>query len=101
MARMQHPLVPQVRFVSLMRDVADQIRPGDAVGGADQPGVCDGAEGFAHVGGVGYVAVGGEEDGAEAGCVGGVTDVGIGGFSGAICEEAEGVIVSVCVCLCL
>lgn len=38
----------------------------------------DGAEGFADVGGVGYVAVGGEEDGAQAGCVGGVADVGGG-----------------------
>lgn len=47
-----------------MADVADQIGPRDAVGGFDEVRVCDGAEGFANVGGVGYVAVGGEEDGA-------------------------------------
>jgi len=56
--------------------------------------VGDGAEGFADVGGVGNVAVGGEEDGAEASGVGGVADVGIGGGGGA--GEGEGVLVVVC-----
>ena len=37
----------------------------------------DGAEGLADVGGVGDVAVGGEEDGAEAGGVGGVPEGGV------------------------
>ena len=66
-----------------MPDVADKKGPGDAVGGFDEPGVGDGAEGFADVGGVGYVAVGGEEDGAEARGVGCVAEVGVCGFFGA------------------
>ena len=44
----------------------------------------DGPEGFADVGGIGYVAVGGEEDGAEAGGVGCVAEVGICGFFGTV-----------------
>ena len=70
----------EVGFVPLVPDVADQIGPGDAVGGFDEPRVGNGAEGFADVGGVGYIAVGGEEDGAEAGGVGCVAEVGIRGF---------------------
>jgi hypothetical protein len=35
----------------------------------------DGTEGFPYVGGVGDVAVGAEEDGAESGSVGGVAEV--------------------------
>ena len=53
-----------------MAHVPDQIGPGDTVGGFDEPRVGDGAEGFADVGRVGDVAVGGEEDGTEAVCVG-------------------------------
>jgi hypothetical protein len=41
--------------------------------------VRDGPEGLAYVGGVGHVAVGGGEDGAEAGRVSGVADVGFCG----------------------
>ena len=39
--------------------------------------MCDGTEGFAYVGGVGYVAVGGEHDGADARGVGGVAEGGV------------------------
>ena len=58
-----------------MPDITDQIGPGDAVGGFDEPGVGDWSEGLADVGGVGYVAVGGEEDCTEAGSVGCVPKV--------------------------
>lgn len=71
-------LVVPVGFVAFVGDVPEDICPGDAVCCADPVGVGDGAEGLAYVGGVGYVAVGGEEDGAEAGGVGCVADVGVG-----------------------
>lgn len=80
---MQRALIRAVSFIPLVRDVAGQVGPRDAVGGAHEVGVRDGAEGLAYVGGVGYVALGGEEGGADAGCVGGVADVGFGGFGGA------------------
>ena len=67
-----------------MPDVSNEICPGDAVRGLDEPGVGDRAEGLADVGGVGYVAVGAEEDGAEAGGIGGVAEVGVGGVGGAV-----------------
>lgn len=82
----------KIGFIPFVPDVADQIRPGDAVGGFDEPGVSDGAEGLADVGGVGDVAVGGEEDGAEAGGVGGVADVAVGGGGGAGGGGLEGVL---------
>lgn len=41
-----------------MADVAEEVGPGDGVGGADEDWVGDWAEGFAYVGCVGYVAVG-------------------------------------------
>lgn len=41
--------VAQVRLVPLMADVAEQVGPGDAVGGAHEPWVGDGAKGFADV----------------------------------------------------
>ena len=63
-----------------MPDIADEISPGDTICGFYEPGVGDGPEGFADVGGVGYVAVGGEEDGAEAGGVGCVAEVCVCGF---------------------
>ena len=72
---MPRSLVPQIGLVTLVPDVADEIGPRDAVGAFDEVGVCDGAEGFADVGGVGYVAMGGEEDCAEAGCVGSIAEV--------------------------
>lgn len=66
-ARVEGPLVAEVGFVAFVADVADEVGPGDAVGAFDEPGVGDGAEGFADVGCVGYVSVGAEEDGAGAG----------------------------------
>lgn len=45
--------------------------------------MCDGAEGLANVGGVGDVAMGGEEDGADALGVGSVAVWGVGGVDGA------------------
>ncbi|KFY32555.1 hypothetical protein V494_07864, partial [Pseudogymnoascus sp. VKM F-4513 (FW-928)] len=74
--RPQRLLIRAVRLVPLVRDVAGQVDPADAVGGAHEVGVRDGAEGFTDVGGVGDVALGGEEGGADAGRVGGVADVG-------------------------
>lgn len=50
---MQRPLVGAVGFVALVSNVPDEVGPGDAVGGADEVGVRDGAERFADVGGVG------------------------------------------------
>lgn len=75
-------LVLVVCFVAFIGDIAGEIEPGDTVGGADPVGVGNGAEGFADVRGVRDVAVGGAKDCAEAVCVGGVTDVGIGGVGG-------------------
>ena len=74
---MPRPLVPQIRFVPLVADVPDEISPRDTVSGFDQVGVGDGAKRLANVGGVGYVAVGREEDGTEAGGVGSVAEVGV------------------------
>lgn len=68
--------VAQVGLVAFVGDVADEVGPGDGVGGADEVGMRDGPEGLAYVGGVGYVAVGGEEDGAQAV---GVAGVAVGG----------------------
>jgi hypothetical protein len=65
-------------------DVADQIRPGDGVGGAHKVRVCDWAEGFAYVGCVGDIAMGGEEDGAESNGVSGVSVWSVGGIYGAV-----------------
>lgn len=42
--------------------------------------MCDGPEGFTDVGRVRDVAVGAEKDGADAGRVGGVAEVGVCGF---------------------
>ena len=67
-----------------MPNVSYEIRPGDAVRGFDEPGVGDWSEGLADIGGVGYVAVGAEENGAEAGGIGGVAEVGVGGVGGAV-----------------
>ena len=75
-------LVSQVGFIPLVGDVADQIGPGDAVGGLHKPGVRDGAEGFADVGRVGDVTVGAEEESAEAGRVGCVAEVCVCGLRG-------------------
>lgn len=46
--------------------------------------MCDGAERLAYVGGVGDVAVGGEEDGTNAVDVTGVAVVGVGRVDGAV-----------------
>ena len=61
---MLRSLVPHIGFVAFVPNVANEIGPRDAVGGFNEVRMCDGAEGFADVGGVSYVAVGGEEDGA-------------------------------------
>ena len=66
-----------------MADVAEEVGPGDGIGGAHEVGVCDGAEGLADFRGVGDVAVGGEEEGADAVCVGGVAVRGFSGVYGA------------------
>ena len=60
-----------------MADIPNEISPRNAVSGFDKVRVGDGAEGLADVGGVGYVAVGREEDGTEAGGVGSVAEVGV------------------------
>lgn len=49
----------------------------------------DGAEGFAYVGGVGYVALGGEEGGADSLGVGCVTEIGFGGLGSSVCVVCE------------
>lgn len=82
----QHPRVVQVGLVAFVADVAEDVSPRNTVGTADEPRVRNGAEGLANVGGVGHVAVGGQEDGAEAGGVGGVTDVGVGRRWSAVVE---------------
>ena len=74
--RTQHRPVLQIRFVPLVRDVAEDVRPGDAVRAAHDPRVGNGSERLAYVGGVGDIAVGGEEEGAYAR---GVTCVAVGG----------------------
>lgn len=83
-ARVQDALVAEVGFVAFVADVADEVGPGDAVGGADEPWVGDGAEGFADVGGVGNVAVGTQEDSAGTGEVGCVAEGGVCGVFGSV-----------------
>ena len=75
--------IAQIRLVTFMADVAEEVGPGDGVGAAHEVGVCDGAEGFADFRGVGDVAVGGEEEGADAVGVGGVAVGGVCGVYGA------------------
>lgn len=82
--------VPQVGLVALVQDIAGDVGPGDGVGGADEDGVSDGAEGLADLGAVGDVAVGGEEDGANAVEVGEVAVGGFGGGDGAASRESAG-----------
>lgn len=82
----QHPPVVPVCLVSFVADVAQDVRPRDAIGTTNEPGVRNGAEGLPNVGGVGDVAVGGEENSAEAGGIGGVTDVGLGRGRHAVVE---------------
>lgn len=74
---MSRSLVAEKGFVALVANVTNEIGPGNAVGGSYEIGMGDGAERLADVGGVGYVAVGGEENGAETGGVGGVAEVGV------------------------
>ena len=64
---MKDALVAKVGFVAFVGDVTDEVGPADTVRAANEPWVSNGAEGFANVGGVSDVAVGAEEDGAEAG----------------------------------
>lgn len=71
-------LVVLVGFVVFVGDVFEDICLGNVVCCVDLVGVGDGVEGFVYVGGVGYVVVGGEEDGVEVGGVGCVVDVGVG-----------------------
>ena len=73
-----HPLIVPVRLVALVADIAEDVSPRDAIGAAHQPGVRYGPERLSNVGGVGDVAVGGEEDCAHARRVGGISDVGLG-----------------------
>jgi hypothetical protein len=70
--------VAEVSFVAFMADVADKVGPGYAVGGADEPRVCDWAEGFAYVRGVGDVTMSGEEDCTNAASVGCVAEACVG-----------------------
>ena len=77
---MHDPLVAQVGFVALVADVADEVRPRNAVRASDQPRVRDRPEGLAHIRGVGDVAVRAQEDGSETACVCRVADVGLGGL---------------------
>ena len=60
-----------------MPDVPDQIGPRDAVCGFNEPRVSDWSEGFTNIGGIGYIAVGGEEEGAKSCGIGSVANVGI------------------------
>ena len=81
---MFHRLIVEVGFVPLVTHVADQVGPGDAVGGLDEPRVGNGAERLANVGGVGDVAVSGEKDSAKTGGVGSVAEIGVCGFVGSV-----------------
>lgn len=81
---MQYPLISEVGFVALVTYIAGEVGPRDGVGTPDEPGVGDRSEGFANVGGVGDVAMCAEKDGADTGCVGGIANVGVGGFVGTV-----------------
>ena len=81
----QRAAIPQIGLVALMPDVADQIGPRDGVGGAHEDRVRDGAERLAYLGGVGDVAVRGEQECADARGVRGVAVGGFGGVYGAGC----------------
>lgn len=71
-----------VRFVALVCDIAREVQPRDSVCSAYEPWVGDWPKRLADVGGVCDVAVGGEEDRAEAAGVCGVPDVGVCGVRG-------------------
>ena len=81
---MQHPLISKIGFVALVSDIAGKVGPGDGISASDEIRVSDGPEGFANVGGVGDVAVCAEEYGAEAGGVGSIANVGVGGLIRAV-----------------
>ena len=66
-----------------MRDITDEIGPGDPIGTFYEVRVGNRTEGLADVGGVGDVAVGGEEDGAKAGGVGSIAEVSVSRRGGA------------------
>lgn len=61
---MERPLVSQIRLIALVAYITNEIRPGDAVSGLDQPWMGYGTERFAYITCVGNIAVGREEDGA-------------------------------------
>lgn len=61
-------------MVSFQANVAEDVRPGDGVRAAHKVRVCDGAEGLAYFGGVGDETVRGDQEGSDAGCVGGVSE---------------------------
>ena len=81
---MQYSLVTEIGFVALVTYITEKVGPRYAVGASDEPRMGDGAERFTHVGGVGDVSVGAEEYSTETGCVGGIADIGVGGFVGAV-----------------
>ena len=64
-----------------MSNVADQVGPGYAVSGFDQPRMSDWSKRLADIGGVCYISVRGEEDGAKSACVGCVADIRVCGFT--------------------
>ena len=78
--------IAQIRLVTFMADVAEEVGPGDGVGAAHEVGVCDGAEGFADFRGVGDVAMSREEESADAVGVGGVAVGGVCGVYRAGCS---------------
>lgn len=69
--------IPKVGFVAFVKNIAENIGPGDRVGASDEMWMCDRSEGFANVGGICDVAMGGEEDGSGSICICGVSE---GGF---------------------
>ena len=86
---MQYPLISEIGFVALVSNIAGKVGPGYGVGTSDKIRMGDGPERFTNIGGVGDVAVCAEEYGAKTGCVGGIANVGVGGFVGAVDREDE------------
>lgn len=74
----ERSLVVPVGFVPLVRDVAQDVGPRDAVGTADEPRMRHGPEAFTNVGGVRDVTVRGQQYRSDPGGVSGKTDIGLG-----------------------
>ena len=81
---MEYALVSAVSFVALMRNVADQVRPGYSIGGANPVWMRNRSERLSNIGCVGYIAMSRHHHRAKSRCICCISDVGIGGFGSSV-----------------